>query len=428
MIKSIAKGINLLFGGILKKNKVFVSNSLEFLHRERTLDKNYFDYVRLSMLELISFETNNKKLQGNVAELDVYKGKFARYINQYFSDTSVEAVLKQMPFPNQCKPHPFMKKSFKLILLTLWFFPLFAVARQTVDFPEKIGTARTSRHINIPGTRVFLAIPSGFAPSSKQGMLRKDKLNAIDISDSVGDNYFDFDWTRIKGFYESKGAKVLSTRTLIVQGYSGFHLSMQASPNTITHMLVFGDYSFCTRIITVTAGTDKKAEMEIVEMLKNIWYAKAREMNPEAAAGFVLDTKESRLSYHGYNTNKEVYAYFYTGVQYPTLDQYPFVLISRVPENVTGTLAEISTLTDNLMVSQYAIINPLKKNVSSQKINGFDAYQAELHGQINTTNVVLYYLLITDGKKTFHLLGLARNELDKNLAEFRKLAGTMKLK
>ena len=139
MIKTIAKGINLLLGGALKKNKVFVSNSLEYLHREQTLDKNYFDYVRLSTLELISFEIRNKKLQGNVAELGVYKGKFARYINRYFSDrilylfdtfegfhasdvskekkegfstgeqsfsdTSVEAVMKQMPFPNQCKPY-----------------------------------------------------------------------------------------------------------------------------------------------------------------------------------------------------------------------------------------------------------------------------------------------------------------------------------
>jgi O-methyltransferase len=95
--------------------------------------------VRLSALELISFEIKNKQLAGNVAELGVYKGKFARYINQYFSDrtlylfdtfegfneadvskekkegfsseeqnfsdTSVESVLQQMPFPEKCKPY-----------------------------------------------------------------------------------------------------------------------------------------------------------------------------------------------------------------------------------------------------------------------------------------------------------------------------------
>jgi O-methyltransferase len=139
MIKTLAKGVNYLLGNVLQKKRVFIGSSLDYLHRERSLDKNYFDYVRLSALELISFEVRNKQLAGNVAELGVYKGKFARYINQYFSDrtfylfdtfegfneadvskdkkegfssgeqsfsdTSVEAVMQQMPFPEKCKPH-----------------------------------------------------------------------------------------------------------------------------------------------------------------------------------------------------------------------------------------------------------------------------------------------------------------------------------
>jgi O-methyltransferase len=137
MFRTIAKGTNYLFGKILQKNKIFVSNSLVYLHRKRDIDQNYFDYIRLSTLELISFEINQKKLAGNVAELGVFKGKFAKYINNYFpdrllylfdtfegfdprdvqsenekkfssgdqdfSDTSVESVLKRMPFPQQCQ-------------------------------------------------------------------------------------------------------------------------------------------------------------------------------------------------------------------------------------------------------------------------------------------------------------------------------------
>ncbi len=139
MIKTLAKGVNFLFGRSLQKSKIFVANSLNYLQRKRTLDKNYFDYIRLSTLELISFEINQKKLSGNVAELGVYKGKFARYINQYFpgrtlylfdtfegfnkadiekekqgnfstgdqdfSATSVEKVMQLMPYPELCKPH-----------------------------------------------------------------------------------------------------------------------------------------------------------------------------------------------------------------------------------------------------------------------------------------------------------------------------------
>jgi O-methyltransferase len=138
MFEVLAKGTNYLFGRLLRKRNIFIGSSLAFLKRKRTVDRNYFDYIRLATLELVSHEINRKKLAGNVAELGVYKGKFARYINQYFpdrllylfdtfegfdkrdvisetrqnfssgdqdfSDTSVESVLSRMPFPGNCRP------------------------------------------------------------------------------------------------------------------------------------------------------------------------------------------------------------------------------------------------------------------------------------------------------------------------------------
>jgi O-methyltransferase len=138
MINVLAKGTNYLFGSLFRKKGVFISSSLTFLDRKRSIDKDYFDYVRLGTLELVAYEIKNRELQGNVAELGVYKGKFARYINQYFPDrllylfdtfegfdnrdvvsetaknfssgeqdfsnTSIETVLKLMPNPGKCKP------------------------------------------------------------------------------------------------------------------------------------------------------------------------------------------------------------------------------------------------------------------------------------------------------------------------------------
>ena len=138
MLGVLARGTNYLFGRVLHKKKIFIGNSLVYLNRDRNIDRNYFDYIRLATLELVSHEIVRKNLEGSVAELGVYKGKFARYLNQYFpdrtlylfdtfegfdnrdivlekqkhfspadqdfSDTSVEAVLQLMPFPQKCKP------------------------------------------------------------------------------------------------------------------------------------------------------------------------------------------------------------------------------------------------------------------------------------------------------------------------------------
>ena len=138
MLKLFVRGINFLLGKNLQNKKVFIGSSLDYLHRSRTIDKNYFDYIRISTLELVSYEIKKKNLKGNVAELGVYKGKFAKYINLYFQDrklylfdtfegfdvrdinnekkegfssgeqdfsnTSVASVLELMPFAENCIP------------------------------------------------------------------------------------------------------------------------------------------------------------------------------------------------------------------------------------------------------------------------------------------------------------------------------------
>lgn len=130
--------INFFIGRWILAKKFFIGSTLNYVNRKRNIDKNYLDYIRLSTLELVSHEINEAGIEGNVAELGVYKGKFARYINQYFPDrklylfdtfegfdkrdikreqelhlasgeqnfsnTSLQKVLEQMRFPEKCIP------------------------------------------------------------------------------------------------------------------------------------------------------------------------------------------------------------------------------------------------------------------------------------------------------------------------------------
>lgn len=127
---------NYLFGWVFNSKKTYINHSLLYLNRKRQIDRNYMDYIRIASLELIADEINAKNLTGAVAELGVYKGKFARYINTYFperalflfdtfegfnskdskvelesnfsdakqdfSNTSVNEVLSRMPYPDKC--------------------------------------------------------------------------------------------------------------------------------------------------------------------------------------------------------------------------------------------------------------------------------------------------------------------------------------
>jgi len=136
MMNRITKNIKNKLAGELAKRKIYLTSSLTFIDRERQVDTDYLDYIRQAALELISHEIYTNKVEGNTAELGVYKGQFAKYINKFFpdrslylfdtfegfsgedisyevsqnfssgiqnfSDTSINYVLSQMPFPSRC--------------------------------------------------------------------------------------------------------------------------------------------------------------------------------------------------------------------------------------------------------------------------------------------------------------------------------------
>ncbi|MDQ4141631.1 MAG: TylF/MycF family methyltransferase [Bacteroidota bacterium] len=121
---------------LLAGKKLHLIKSLSFLNRPRRINLERLDYIRISCLELIAEEIYQKKLPGNVAELGVYQGDFAKDINQVFPDrklylfdtfegfdirdvsgdisrgfsagdqdfskTSVNLVLSKMPIPKNC--------------------------------------------------------------------------------------------------------------------------------------------------------------------------------------------------------------------------------------------------------------------------------------------------------------------------------------
>ena len=69
------------------KFKVVLDYNLLGLNRKRLFKiPQLTNYIRISNFELIVNEINEGNVKGNVAELGVYKGEFAKYINLAFPD------------------------------------------------------------------------------------------------------------------------------------------------------------------------------------------------------------------------------------------------------------------------------------------------------------------------------------------------------
>lgn len=87
--KALGK-LNKFFCFYVEKRNRFFSRSLVRLKRARLTKVNepglYSDYIRLAILELCAFEIKAKNVPGSVAELGVYRGDFAKKINEAFPD------------------------------------------------------------------------------------------------------------------------------------------------------------------------------------------------------------------------------------------------------------------------------------------------------------------------------------------------------
>ena len=79
------KSYSILSYFLLKKN-LHLIRSLCYADKKTLFNTAHLDYVKVGILELCAREIYSKKIDGSVAELGVYKGGFAKYINQAFPD------------------------------------------------------------------------------------------------------------------------------------------------------------------------------------------------------------------------------------------------------------------------------------------------------------------------------------------------------
>lgn len=132
---SIARFLFHKLAATLSTRGLYLTKSLNYKHEPAPLPIN-LDYVRHATLGLCAQQIRLRQVPGSLAEVGVYKGDFARRLNQLFperplylfdtftgfaaqdvatekasgfstgdqdfADTSVEKVLRRMPFPERC--------------------------------------------------------------------------------------------------------------------------------------------------------------------------------------------------------------------------------------------------------------------------------------------------------------------------------------
>lgn len=294
-----------------------------------------------------------------------------------------------------------------------------------IKIDPDIKNTKTDKHINIPGTRLYMIPPPGFNVSSAFIGLQKGENAIINIYDLVGGNINTNAATFSQAEFERQGAKVFEFKEISVNNFPAKYIQMQGNPVAKGQSLVFGDTTFTTMIMTSYPANDEKTGNDIIQSLNTIYYDKNKKIDPFEAANFSIDDNASKFKFSQYAAN--VYVYTTGGVNSEEDKEAPVVLISQYPKEETMTGKSLTDMMIN-QIQQKGIAIHGRKNTFTGKINGYDAYQTELYGQMQGDYSLLYYCVLIKGDKVITIQGSSKNNMAANLEEFKKMARAVKIK
>jgi hypothetical protein len=313
------------------------------------------------------------------------------------------------------------------IVLSVFVIALVACKQKsaTDTINHNIQNSKTSKHINIPGTRLYIIPPASFTISQTPAGLRKGDNAGITVTDLVGGNYYTNAASFNRAGFDQRGIKTFDFQVIKVNGYPAKYVSLQGDADARMYWLVFGDSTFSTMVMGVYPARDATSGKEILGALNTIYYDKNEKIDPFAAAAFSIDDSQSKFKFFQYATN--MYVYTIGGRDNKNDPDAPFLVLTQMPIEKGMTAKNVG----DMMLSKlegYGLTNATVKNGTSEKINGYDAYEAEVHGQMHGKNSLMYQCVIANGDNVISMQGVAKDNFDENLAAFKGLAHTIRIK
>ncbi|TDW97579.1 hypothetical protein [Dinghuibacter silviterrae] len=287
-----------------------------------------------------------------------------------------------------------------------------------------LGPDTADKHVQIPDTHLSLIPPTGFGLTHAfPGLLKTDGSAVIQVYDLPDGDFYTDGQSFTAANFTAKGARVLAFKTLTVAGFPAKYCYMKGDSAKRIMALIFGDSTFSTTLIGLYPDTALSVGQAIRDAYATITYQKAQVVDPFSTAPFSLDT--TAASWHFALYNKPLFIYSLDG-KLPAQGS-PFVTVTPYPRKNGSSLQDLS---ENLIIKdmQAGLEEPILSNISLDSVNGYEAYEVEIHCRLGGQAGLLYQFLAATAEHTIVVEGVANDEFDKNVQAFRALAHTIHIK
>ncbi len=312
----------------------------------------------------------------------------------------------------------------KFLLLTFVFCLTLFSCTQNNEKSNDLTTHKTDKHINIPGTRLFIVPSRGFEISKSLIGLQKGDSCMIQIYDLIGGDFYSNAKNVSKKAFEEKGLKVLDYYEFQLNGYPAKYCHLQGANNILSHQLIFGDSTFCVMVLgAYPVGQDENGD-EIKESIFSIFYDKSTLVDPMATALFSVDDSKSKFKFHESSSN--MFSYTLDGKK--NSDRHsPLVVISQIVRDQDMTFESISEMLKIGLEQNGFIMNEIESQ-GMKSINGKEVYEKVFIGYFNVKKVKVYQLIFMTSNQWVTFTGLTYSDNENNMNEFKKLSATLKIK
>jgi hypothetical protein len=293
-------------------------------------------------------------------------------------------------------------------------------------FLGQIAFGQTEKHIKVSGTKCSLIPPSGFVAATTFSGFQNAETGASIMINELPAPY----QSLVDGFtaeaLKSRGMSLIKKQAIEFNGSKATLINLTQIANGTTYlkqMLVFGNTKGTIIVNGIYPETSKDIEPQIKEALLSTVYNNLQKDNPLEAATFTIDIKDTDFKLIKYMSGSLLYS---TDGKIPT--EKPTLIVGN-------SIAKVSSQNQKkyseerlkkLPRGEQSIINEINE-ITIDNLNGFEIVA---NGKTKDEKAeLLYQVMLFNEKGDYYIIvGQSKEDFDKYLESFRKLAKTFKLK
>ena len=284
-----------------------------------------------------------------------------------------------------------------------------------------LGWAQVPAAQAIAGTQVWLVPPAGFGPAAGFTGVRHGAA-ALQVLDLKGTNYY----RQSAGFsparFEAKGGKVVEFRQLTAGSYPAQLARVRVTPTQESAQLLFGDSTFAVLLDARYPAADTATGAALRRSLLSATYQKPDGGGAPMLGNTVFVLEEKKSPFALAQARNGHYTYALGGQRKADYGTEPLVTVSTYAYNPSITAADISR---QALARQSGLTGYVARKMSSDKVNELVTYETEGFAQLQGKRVLVYQQVTVIGNTAVSLLGLAHQDFDTILPQFKRLTHTI---